>query len=243
MPELTRREKTRQATRQEILDAARRLLAAGGPSNVSVRAVAGEIGMTAPGIYRYFPRHEDLLIELNDRVAGELLAALVEGAAGQPADDPGRQLVAAARAFRRWCIDHPREFQLAFGLAPAPPGDAVPPHCDVPNVRKLCASFFILFVAIWRQRPFDLPDPDTIDAHLVEQMQEFVTERMTTELGEDFTDVPVGLVRLYADAWSRLYGTVAIEIYGHMRFIVTDGQALFDAILKEYVTTVLGVDA
>lgn len=243
MAQLTRREATRRATRQEILDAARRLLAEGGPANVSLRAVAGEVGMTAPGIYRYFPSHDELLIELNDLVAGELNAALREATAGQPADQPVLQMLAAIRAFRRWCIGHQREFQLAFGLAPAPEGDAIPPHCDVPNVQRMCAMFFTVFVAIWRQHRFPVDDPDSIDPRLADQMRSFVTDRMAPELGEEFEDVPVGLVKLYAEAWSRLYGSVAIEIYGHMRFIATDGEALFEAMLQEYATSVFGASA
>lgn len=232
VPKVTRREAVRQATRQEIVDAARRLLAGGGPPNVSLRAVAGEVGMTAPGIYRYFPSHDDLLIELTDLVAGELVDALEAAAASQPADDPALQLLAASRAFRAWCIGHPREFQLAFGLAPAPPGGDPLPHCDVDNVRRLCSFFFSLFVAIWRQQQFPVDSAEHIDPALVTQMQRFL------DIAE--YDVPVGLVKVYADGWVRLYGMVALELYGHLRFVLTDAEAFFETMLAEYAAATFG---
>src|SRR5690348_8415032 len=52
---VNRRERVRAATVQEIKDVARRQLVGDGPSAVSLRAIAREMGMTAPALYRYFP--------------------------------------------------------------------------------------------------------------------------------------------------------------------------------------------
>lgn len=51
----TRRERLRTATLAEIKEGARRLLVTGGVDAVSLRAIARDMGMTAPAIYRYFP--------------------------------------------------------------------------------------------------------------------------------------------------------------------------------------------
>ena len=51
----------RAATAQEIKQTARRLLVDQGPEAVTLRAIAREIGMTAPALYRYFGSHEELL--------------------------------------------------------------------------------------------------------------------------------------------------------------------------------------
>jgi len=48
-----RRERLRTATVAEIKDGARRLLVTGGPQAISLRAIARDMGMTAPAIYRY----------------------------------------------------------------------------------------------------------------------------------------------------------------------------------------------
>jgi len=48
-----RRERLRTATVAEIKDGARHLLVTGGPQAISLRAIARDMGMTAPAIYRY----------------------------------------------------------------------------------------------------------------------------------------------------------------------------------------------
>ena len=50
-PQPTRRERQREATYDEIVGASRELLAEG--AELSLRAVAGRMGMTAPALYRY----------------------------------------------------------------------------------------------------------------------------------------------------------------------------------------------
>jgi AcrR family transcriptional regulator len=80
-----------------------------------LRAIARQLGMTAPALYRYFPSREDLLehviADLYDEVTDALEAARDE----LPAGDVGRPMLAASRRFRRWALDHPEEFGLLFG--------------------------------------------------------------------------------------------------------------------------------
>lgn len=229
MAQVTRREAARLATRQDILDTARRLLASGGPASVTLRAVAAEIGMTAPGLYRYFPSHEKLLLELTDTVVGELADA-IETALARHGDDTAGALFDAAATFRTWCLEHKREFQLAFGLEPAPPGGAPAPHTDTANVRRMCRSFFVLFVQLHKERGFPVPADDALPAALREQLADW-HERMGYDAPED---VPLGLVKVFAEAWVRLYGIVAMEVFGHLRFLLADVDALFETLLAEY---------
>ena len=58
---VSRRDRVRAATTGEIKETARRILVAEGPEAVSLRAIAREMGMTAPALYRYFSSREDLI--------------------------------------------------------------------------------------------------------------------------------------------------------------------------------------
>src|SRR5258705_7881123 len=71
-PTPTRRERLRTATVAEIKDHGRRLLTNGGPTAISLRAIARDMGMTAPAIYRYFPSLEALVHELTEDLYDEL---------------------------------------------------------------------------------------------------------------------------------------------------------------------------
>ena len=60
-PAPSRRNRLRAATMEEITATARRLLVEQGPEAMSLRAIAREMGMTAPGLYRYYSSREELL--------------------------------------------------------------------------------------------------------------------------------------------------------------------------------------
>ena len=39
----------------------------------------------------------------------------------------------------------------------------------------------------------------------------------------------------FLGAWSRLYGLVALEVFGHLRWALTDVEPLFEAELEAFV--------
>jgi AcrR family transcriptional regulator len=91
----------------EIIGTARLLLEKDGLSAISVRAIARQVGVSAPAIYRYFPSLDALMCALNESVISELCAA-IESARDQSGG--------MARAFRGWALDHPASFRFALGL-------------------------------------------------------------------------------------------------------------------------------
>jgi len=80
---LSRRDRVRAATSQEIIQTARRLLITQGGAAISLRAIAREMGMTAPALYRYFDSYEmmvhhivaDIFNDLSDYVEAAVSAA------------------------------------------------------------------------------------------------------------------------------------------------------------------------
>ncbi|MFJ5102395.1 TetR/AcrR family transcriptional regulator [Streptomyces sp. NPDC088554] len=112
--------------REEILDAARRLLEEGGgrPEEISLRAIAREAGVTAPAIYRHFPSKSELMCTLLDTVYAQLAEAMRTAAHTAPADDPWAGLRACVDAYCRFATEEPRRYDLVFRTGPAlaPPG-------------------------------------------------------------------------------------------------------------------------
>ena len=91
----SRRDRLRAATTQEIIQTARKLLVQEGPDAVSLRAIAREMGMTAPALYRYFGSHEDLLRHVVADIFTELAShvrsavhSAVDGLPGRPEPTP-----------------------------------------------------------------------------------------------------------------------------------------------------------
>jgi AcrR family transcriptional regulator len=65
MAEHLRRERLRREMTDEIIGTARVLLEKDGPSAVSLRAIARQVGVTAPAIYRYYPSLDALMSALH----------------------------------------------------------------------------------------------------------------------------------------------------------------------------------
>ena len=110
-----RRERVRQATVEEIKAVARAQMAAEGTAGVTLRAIAREMGMTAPALYRYFGSRDDLVTALvtdaYDALADVMEAAVEAAGPGGHAE----RVRAAFGAFRTWGLERPTEFALIFG--------------------------------------------------------------------------------------------------------------------------------
>ena len=111
-PGPTRRERVRAQTRDEILAAARRLVARG--EGLSLRAVAREVGMTPPALYRYVEGHDDLLDLVGGALYDELIVVLEQARDSVPPDELPTRLTLMAHAFRGWALEHRHEYALLF---------------------------------------------------------------------------------------------------------------------------------
>lgn len=228
---LTRRERLRTATVAEIKDLARRLLVSGGPHAISLRAIARDMGMTAPAIYRYFPSLDALIIELTEDLYDELRETIE--ASRVATTGPAAELAAMTRAFRRWSVAHPAEFGLMFGnpvpgVAKFEDGCLSPEHAGA----RFGATFLEVFAQLWQETPLVTPPVELIEAKLGPQLQPY---RTTHEV-----DLPAQAVYAYLSAWIRLYGLVAMEVFGHLQWAVTEVEPLFELELAAFLAQLHG---
>ena len=115
----TARERARAELTREIKAEARRQLAINGAQQLSLRAVARDLGMASSAIYRYFPSRDELLTELIID-AYDSLGGNAEGAErGVPRDDIRRRWQVTCNAVRNWALAHPHEYALIYG-SPVP---------------------------------------------------------------------------------------------------------------------------
>lgn len=103
-----------ETTAAALLAAAERLLQERGTAALSLREVARGAGTSTQAVYSLFGSKEALLGALGTR-AMQLLHAGVD--AIPVTDDPRSDLVQAALMFRRFALDHPALFEVAFHRA------------------------------------------------------------------------------------------------------------------------------
>lgn len=223
---LTRRERAREATYAEIVSTSRALLQEG--SELSLRAVAGRMGITPPALYRYVASYQELV----DLVAFEIDKSATEefraAAATQAEDDLAGQLICAAVAFRRWALRDRAEFMVAFAN----------PVAESNCIRRelLTAStsghyFNDLLVRLWRERGFDRPDLADLDPRIAEVMRDPIYPADVSAIPADDR----GLLWVFQQAWATLYGTVTLEVFGHMDPRVIESGELFAQMLLDWM--------
>jgi AcrR family transcriptional regulator len=224
---LNRRDRVRAATVTEIKETARGILISEGPDGLSLRAIAREMGMTAPALYRYFPSREDLVVALIADLYDELTATIEAARDDQDPGDAPLQLPAASRAFRGWARANQREFGLLFG-SPSPGIDVR--HDDDENPANQAAERFgqvfgDLVGRIYLAAPFPIPADDEIDPALREELR--------TWCAAFPVELPLGAAQVFLSCWIRLYGMVAMEVFGHLSFALPDAEPMFEVELRD----------
>jgi len=110
-----RRERERQAVRQEILDAARALFLEEGYERTSMRKVAQKIEYSPTTIYLYFHDKRELLESICAETFSKFVKSLQE--IGQANEDPLQNLRATIRAYVEFGLKNPNDYWVTFMMA------------------------------------------------------------------------------------------------------------------------------
>jgi AcrR family transcriptional regulator len=233
----SRRERLRARTLVDLEAAARRLLVDEGLHAVTLSAVAAEVGMSAPALYRYVENRDGLLQLIAASVAGEPTTLVeVRRSAG---DDALTQTLTLCRTFRTWALAHRREFALLFADASVPHGMRAGAD-SAPAAEALAWAFEEIVLRLWAARRFRVPADGELAPALRDALEPYRT-RLTGSAraaGIEIGEVPLGATYTLLHYWTRVYGLISMEISGHLDHAVTDGEPLFEAVLADLTAQV-----
>ena len=198
------RARVRAEMTEEIKAVARRHLASDG-ANLSLRAVARDMGMASSAVYRYFASRDDLLtaliIEAYDSV-GETAERAAATAAGSGADFAD-QLVAVGHAVREWALAEPHQWALIYG-SPVP-GYQAPQDTIGPATRVILQIAAIIRDAVAAGRVG--PQPEISGRY---------TEELRAVADQFGAGIPPRLVGAGMAAFIQLCGAVSAELFGQL---------------------------
>ncbi len=202
---------------EEIKATARRHLATEG-ADLSLRAVARDMGMVSSALYRYFAGRDELLTALiidaydDCGAAAESADAAVAGRAG-----PTGRWLAVCHGVRRWALAHPAEYALVFG-SPVP-GYAAPPD-TVPAALRTPAV--LLRVLADGHAAGLLPDPGPAG------VPPAVLADLRRIRAGVVPDVPEALLAAGMLGWTALFGMLSFELFGQLENGVEAREEYFD---------------
>jgi AcrR family transcriptional regulator len=213
---------------KEIMAVAQKRLAQHGTAGLSLRAIARDLNITAPAIYNYFRRLEDLITALIVEDFTSLGDALEAALTAWPANDHPGRVKATGVAYRAWAVAHPERYNLIFGTPI--PGYTAPSEVTAPAAaRSLGVLITALDEALQAGR---LPlRAEILTGHpaLLAQIESW--RHMEKSQAHPYSHY-LGLIIA-----SRVQGLVAMELY-HQLPPAIDGEAIYQIELEGILHTI-----
>jgi AcrR family transcriptional regulator len=210
----------------EIKAVARQHLETDG-ANLSLRAVARDMGMVSSALFRYFKNRDELLTALI-LDAYNALGDAVE-AADAAVEDRSQlraRWLAATRAVRRWALARPAEYALLYG-SPVP-GYAAPPATIAAAARTPVALARILVDAHATGALSSTGLSKMAENDVATQLTDAVRADLVRTRDDIAPGLPEEVLLLGMTSWIQMFGTVSLELFGQFNNVIDARQDFFD---------------
>lgn len=205
------RERYRDQVRAEIKQRAWEQIATAGVPALSLNAIAKQVGMSGPALYRYFASRDDLITALI-RDAYRSLADTVRAAF-----DSGADLCGLAVTIRDWARSDPQRYFLIYGT-PVPGYHA--PDDTTAISREVMAVLLEACHTITVDKP-ETPFDKHLDSH--------------REWAGDHPATSATLHRALT-FWTRLHGVLSLELAGQFAGMKFDPDLLISDEMDDLTT-------
>ncbi|MFI0406427.1 TetR/AcrR family transcriptional regulator [Actinomadura sp. 3N508] len=200
------RERYRAQVRTEIKDRAWEQIATAGASALSLNAIAKQMGMSGPALYRYFANRDELITELIRDAYRSLADAFHATAEG------GTDLAGLAETVRRWAFEVPHRYFLIYGTP-------IPGYQAPPDTAEIAGELMAIMLDVCAAAPGDAAGEDggaALDANL-DQVAHWGRSH------------PARVQRRALTFWTRLHGVLSLELAGHFGGMAFDPALLYEA--------------
>ncbi|MGW1990471.1 TetR/AcrR family transcriptional regulator [Embleya sp. NPDC001921] len=204
----TPRERYRAQVRAEIKHHAWEQIASAGASALSLNAIAKQMGVSGPALYRYYAGRDELITELITDAYRSLADTL------RAAAHSGGDMAALAHTLRGWALADPQRYFLIYGTP-------VPGYHAPEDVTAIADEILVTLLDACTALP-----PDTratpFDAHL-EDHRHWAGDHPASS----------AVLRRVLAFWTRLHGVLSLELAGHFTGMRFDPALLFAAELED----------
>jgi AcrR family transcriptional regulator len=219
-----RREERHPDLQTAIKETAWKQIAEAGASALGLRAIARELKITAPSIYNYFPRRDDLVTALIVDAYNSLADVQENALAGLHLNNHAECISALGLAYRQWAVTYPQRYQLIFGT-PIPAYHA-PDDVTLPAATRALVPLISVLQAA---READCLRVERFAA-LTPPLQAMLSAWQTVEGRSDVEALYLALV-----IWSRVHGLVMLEIGNHIPPFIQDPAEVFQREIKNII--------
>ena len=227
---MARAKRTAQQTdlQEAIKETAWKQIAEFGAPTLSLRAIARELDITAPAIYNYFARRDDLVTALIIDAYTSFGDSQIAARDAISADDLSGRMMAIGLAYRQWALTHPQRYLLIFGT-PIPGYEA-----PVEKVLPAGASALSALASVVE----DLRVAGKLRSDGFPEVQN--EYKPAFEMWKTYTgNVDVLSLSVAMLIWARVHGIVSLEVAKNMPPFGPNGDGLYlyemAAIAKQFI--------
>jgi AcrR family transcriptional regulator len=215
------RARVRAEMTDEIKTVARRHLATDG-ANLSLRAVARDLGMASSAVYRYFASRDELLTAMIID-AYDALGDTAEAAVG--AGDFVSRFLGVCHAVRDWALANPHEWALIYG-SPVP-GYQAPRDTVEPAIRVILTIGRLVAQA---SAAGEVTPGEPVGGRLGEELT-FVAEQAAP-------GTPPQVAGRAIAAWIQLCGAISAELFGQLNNTIEARREFFELQMRGAATLI-----
>ena len=221
-PGVTRRERRRLETIEDIKRVALEQLSHGGPHEISMRAIARDLGMTASAIGYYFPGRSALVEALILDGYNSLSAALRAALDGARRRDPARQWLIVSTAHRAWALEHAAQYLLLYGNEGSTAARRRQPALQQSMSRVVAVLFEIMHRAV------EAGEVDT-ERLVADAPKSFRRQLAAWRRNNGTIDaLPDGALIACMISYAQLHGAITLDLVGHLPPSLADRTTLFE---------------
>jgi AcrR family transcriptional regulator len=172
-----------------------------GAASLSLRAIARELGITAPAIYNYFPNRDALVTALIIDAYTSLGDWQINARDEACVDDLAGRLERSGLAYRDWALTYPQRYQLIFGTPI--PGYQAPMEQVMPSAARSLGVLLSVVEALRVSRRLKV---DNFPQPLPGYEESFTVWK---KYGGEADILSLSIAVLI---WSHVHGLVSLEI-------------------------------
>lgn len=199
------RKRFRDTIREAIKVHARQQMSINGAVNISLRAIAREMGMTSPALFHYFPNYEALITELIVDAYNASADAMENAIVNIPEGAHRQKLSTLDHAYRNWALAYPQDYLLINGTPI--PGYHAPPEVVQPASSRTFYIFMRVLESAYRANQLTLPQDYAQPLPAMRALQ----QTWKQDLG---VEVSVPVIHVALAGWGLLRGLIEMELYG-----------------------------
>ena len=208
--------------RGAIKDEAWKQISADGAAALSLRGIGRSLGITAPAIYNYFHRRDDLVTALIVDAYSDFGDSQRAAVGGVERGDHAGRLTALGIAYRAWAVANPERYQLIFG-APYP-GYRVPAEAVGPVAGRALG----VLVGV-------LQEAHLAGVLLGARVAASPAGLVSAQFAALYGSTDAGVLDAAVSVWARVHGPVAIELSRQYPPFVSDPERVYRLELEAVV--------